>query len=386
MRITYIENARLPTEKAHGYQIMKTVEQLRVLGADISLFVADRKNSLSPEDPFLYYGIKQTFPVHRLPVIDLMPFLPTPIKVLAYLLLRATFLRSVSRQGRELSASTDLFYTRDLATADVLKEFDRPIFVELHDDPRSNKRRWMRVKTHVTGWVVISHALEEILLAEGIHPSAICYAPDGFDETLFRSSIMREDARKQLNIPLEKTLIVYTGQLFPWKGMDALIPAIGRLPANTQLAIIGGDEKDRQRLIALDKENASLVACFHPRVPRADLLVWLAAADAALLSTSAKYEIGRLFTSPLKVFEYLAMGLPILASDVPSSREVLDESVALFFRPDDSNAFLEAVRAYGRYPLMQVQEMREAAKKRSAMYTWYQRSERIFHFCQRLGF
>lgn len=53
MKITYIANIRIPTEKAHGYAIMKMCEQFAKLGASLDLVVPDRRNQLK-EDPFYF--------------------------------------------------------------------------------------------------------------------------------------------------------------------------------------------------------------------------------------------------------------------------------------------------------------------------------------------
>src|SRR3989344_2146866 len=69
MKLIYLANIRLPTEKAHGAQIMKTCEALVELGHDVELVVPDRASIIS-EDPFVYYGLTTRFPVRRLPVYD----------------------------------------------------------------------------------------------------------------------------------------------------------------------------------------------------------------------------------------------------------------------------------------------------------------------------
>ena len=70
MKIFYISNARLPTEKAHGVAVMKTCEALAKAGHEVELIVPNRRNTLA-DDPFLYYDIKTKFPLRTLPTIDL---------------------------------------------------------------------------------------------------------------------------------------------------------------------------------------------------------------------------------------------------------------------------------------------------------------------------
>src|SRR3989344_1135500 len=69
----YIANVRIPTEKAHGIQIMKTCEAFNTLGVLKTLIVPYRRNTIS-DDPFKYYAITKTFPIKKLPAIDLVRF------------------------------------------------------------------------------------------------------------------------------------------------------------------------------------------------------------------------------------------------------------------------------------------------------------------------
>ena len=71
MKIIYITDARLPTEKAHGLQIMKTCEALVRAGHDVELIAPIRRNHLS-DDPFDYYKITTRFPIRKLSSIDLV--------------------------------------------------------------------------------------------------------------------------------------------------------------------------------------------------------------------------------------------------------------------------------------------------------------------------
>ena len=71
MEIIYIANIRLPTEKAHGHQIMETCQALAATGAHVELWVPWRRNPLRG-DPFAFYNVSRNFTVRRLPAIDLV--------------------------------------------------------------------------------------------------------------------------------------------------------------------------------------------------------------------------------------------------------------------------------------------------------------------------
>ncbi|MBI4138625.1 glycosyltransferase [Candidatus Uhrbacteria bacterium] len=377
MRLLYVQNANLPTEWAHGYQIVKTCEALAKAGLEVELVLPRRGNpERKKRSLFEYYGIEPCFKVRWLPVFDLVPYMPFALERIPYVLERWTFLRGVARFLRLVPRDGTVCYTRDPAVAETLLASGLPTVMEVHDDPRTNRSRWERIKTRVAGWVVISRALEELLVEEGIDRARVCVAPDAYDAKELANLPSRSAARAELDIPEDVTLFVYLGQLLRWKGVDGIAPAFRQVPDGTQIAIVGGEAPDRERVVAAvggEMVRTSLL----PRVDRRGVLTWLAAADAAILPTSANFEIGRSFTSPLKLFEYLAAGLPVIASDVPSSREVLEESTALFFKPDSPQDFLDAMNRFRSRSPDDRTHMAAEAKRRAETFTWQNRGKRI---------
>src|SRR5688572_33451232 len=100
-KLLYIANIRLPTEKAHGLQIMQNCEAFADTGAEVELWVARRTNT--PEmkaiaDVWAHYGVKRNFIVRRIPCIDLLPLVPGRNDLLARLIFQlqqSTFLLMV---------------------------------------------------------------------------------------------------------------------------------------------------------------------------------------------------------------------------------------------------------------------------------------------------
>src|SRR3989344_4089836 len=69
MRILYLANVRLPTERAHGVQIMKMCEAFANLGHTVELFIPRTFNHLT-EDPFDWYAVKRVFRLRTVPSFD----------------------------------------------------------------------------------------------------------------------------------------------------------------------------------------------------------------------------------------------------------------------------------------------------------------------------
>ena len=117
---------------------------------------------------------------------------------------------------------------------------------------------------------------------------------------------------------------------------------------------------------------------FHPYRELADNQ---SAADVLVLPNSGKTDISAKYTSPLKLFTYMASGKPIIASDLPSLREVLSERNAFLVKPDDPDALAAGIRYALEHP--------DEAAKRAAQaledvkrYTWESRAKHILEFIQ----
>jgi glycosyltransferase involved in cell wall biosynthesis len=106
----------------------------------------------------------------------------------------------------------------------------------------------------------------------------------------------------------------------------------------------------------------------------------LAAADVLALPNSGRAAVSRYYTSPLKLFEYMAAERPIIASDLPALREIIaNEETALLVPPDDASALAAAVERLRADPAL---ARRLAANARSAVgaHTWERRAARILDF------
>jgi glycosyltransferase involved in cell wall biosynthesis len=102
----------------------------------------------------------------------------------------------------------------------------------------------------------------------------------------------------------------------------------------------------------------------------------LRAADISVVPNRAAPVISARYTSPLKIFEAMAVGVPLVCSDLPSMRDVLDDSTALFVPPEDPAALAEALRdLLGNDSRMRA--LGEALHARAPEHTWDARAQRV---------
>ena len=175
-------------------------------------------------------------------------------------------------------------------------------------------------------------------------------------------------------MPLEKKIALYVGRIEAWKGTDILFKAAEYLDDVQVVAIGNGPEA----IADLQKR--------YPRVtflgvrPYPEIADNQAGADVLVLPNSGREEISARFTSPLKLFTYMASKIPMVVADLPSMREVLSEKEAYFFRADDSHDLARVIRE--ALADEKRNERAASAYAKVAHYSWSARAQRILeHIC-----
>ena len=366
-KLIYIANIRLPTEKAHGIQIMKTCESLARQGVQVELLVPRRHNTIVT-DPFEYYGVERNFTITRLRCIDFLVW--KFFKWFSFWLETFTFTVAVRLF---LIGKKAPRHTRDLLPALVLPA---PVFYEIHTVPERvtwlHRRAWQRAK----GIVVISDGIKQALVRQGVEGKKILIARDAVDIEQFQIADTPAECRSKLHLPEQQKIVVYTGHLYEWKGAGILAEAALLLPADIHVYIVGGTTEDVEKFRQKCRSpNLHIVGWQEHRL----MPFWNRAADVVVLPNSAKEKIGALYTSPLKLFEYMASGTSMVVADLPAMREVVQEGEAVFFKPNDSRALAGAIHSI----FSNLAERREAAKKVQegvGQYSWEARADRIRKF------
>ncbi|MBT4516381.1 MAG: glycosyltransferase [Candidatus Komeilibacteria bacterium] len=372
MKLFYISNSRIPTEKAHGIQIMKMCEAFTRAGIDLHLILPNRKNHIK-DDPFDYYKIKNKFKITYLSNIDLVGKIPR----FGFWLQSFTFAWSVKKY---LAKNNDeaVVYSRDiLPLFYILKNKKLKLFYEIHN--WSNKLSFFHKKVFAkTKFSAISNGLKKELLDYGIEDKNILISPDGVDLEEFVINISREECRQKLKIDSNKKIVLYTGHLYRWKGVYEVLPAAALTP-EVDFYFIGGTNYDINKFDAKIKDlNLSNVHVLGHK-PYDQMPYYMKAADILLLPNSKQFKISRLYTSPMKLFEYMASNTPIVASDLPSIREILNEQNSILVDTDDKNIFSENIKKLINNVAL-ANSLAEQAKKDVQKYSWQARVKNILNF------
>lgn len=358
LRIGYLANIRLPTEKAHGVQIMKTCEAFARLGHEIELVVPLRATRIT-EDEFAYYGISTPFPVSRLPVWDTVIY-----GRIGFLLESLLFAHAARRFLR--SKDFNLLYSRDEF---ILARMPTPYVWESHTGAWNAAAQ--RVAHRAQHIITITQGLKDFYVAHGVSSDKISVVHDGVDLEQFSHPESKEASRRRLGLPSSAKIALYVGRLDGWKGSNTFLGAASLLP-ETLFVVIGGDAPHVTQL----SERYPNV-CFLGARPYKELANNMAAADVLVLPNTGTDEISVRFTSPLKLFAYMTSGIPIVASDLPSIREVVDETAAYLVPPDDAAALAHGISE----ALAGGNERAQVARSRVTEYSWKRRAERVIAAC-----
>ena len=383
MRVLYFADIRFPLERANGIQTIETCHALARRGHFVGLVV--RPDTQTPSrNPFEFYGL----PLLARMSIEYAPVTGPPFAR------RAGYLAFAI--GRMLGASrADAVITRDLGVASALLRVPRrlrpPVVYESHgyapnvaaalpgmipaaNAPSATKvarleRREAFVWRNADGYVTITAGLADDLKQRLGERRTLAVVPDG--------TRIAVDPGRAID-DQQQGAVVYAGHLYAWKGVDVLLDALGQL-GGVRGVIVGGYEKEPD--LARLRERAARLGIsdrvtFTGLVPPSAVAAYLRAARVLVLPNPAS-AISTRFTSPLKLFEYMAAGRPIVASDLPSIREVLrHEENALLVEPGNPTALAAGVRRLLEDRAL-ADRLARAAMTDVQDYSWDRRAERL---------
>lgn len=371
MKIYYIANARMPTEKAHGIQLAKMCEAFVAAGADLELVLPNRKNTEKSIEEF--YGLKHKIPVRKLSVIDVYKLGRIGFLVGSASFMVAGFLYLLRKR---ISGEKMTLYTIDMDNFSYLwlPLLCTPFFVELHNIKTRNFRNNFLLK-RARGVIAINNIIREKLIKYfGLSPEKIIVHPNGIDLEKYISLPSRDEARKTLNLPLNRKIALYAGRFYDWKGLGVLSAA--SFKKSTLFYLVGGTKEELEKIISKKIPDGVICAgaCGYDQIP-----IWLAAADLLVIIGTKNNPYSYYHTSPMKLFEYMAARRPILAAKTPAIRQIVSDEEASFYAPDDPgdlSSMIETVIADSNTAEVKVQKAHEKMQK----FSWDNRASDIIRF------
>jgi glycosyltransferase involved in cell wall biosynthesis len=365
-RICYLSASRLDTGHANCIHVVKMCDALSRLGFSVTLASVAGGRWV---DVKYEYGVSSG--------LQIQPFrirTNTALRPISHFMAALNLRRKIERPA--------LWYARNIYAAAAIAVSGEPIVLELHDIHRRLVVRklidWILRRPNVRGVVVISKQLKEdcLQLYRSLRDDMVLVAPDAADCSGYGE-------RDYALAPGGVFEVGYVGSLYPGKGMEIVSQLASRMQGNPRIRfnVVGGDKEDLKYW-----KNAAPYPNIiwhgkvsHGRVPRlmAGFHVSLLPNQEKVALQGGRGDIGR-WTSPLKMFEYMASGLPIIASDLPILREVLTHKVnSLLCDPRDTARWEEALLALLNSADLRASLGKSARHDFLAKYTWTKRAQRI---------
>jgi glycosyltransferase involved in cell wall biosynthesis len=403
MRLIYTTTARIPSEKAHPYQIVQMCEAFAQLGVEVTLLYRRHRNpaGLHTEDIWGYYGVERLFGAEQLAGLNIYPLAEKIPRTLTGLythlsaaLLIPTF--NLSLLVRLAGEGDAIIYSRDpLSLYLIAKRWPhraRQLFFEAHTFPSTVAGLSLRkiLARQIGGTIVITEHLRERYASIGVPLERLLTAHDGFRPARFAIEGDQAYWRSRLGWPADDFIVGYAGRFESVggdKGLDLLGEAVAALSREgpTRLGLVGGPaervERLRERLVRQGFSHDLIL--YAGQVPPADVPAYLRAFDVCTIA-SPYNEFFAYYTSPLKLFEYMASGSPLVATDLPSTAEIIrDGRNGLLVPPGDPEALAKALRRLRDDPELGRRLARQAQEDVQA-YTWETRARRIVEMIQRV--
>lgn len=365
MKICYLTESILPSFSADSVNSMRMCNGLAQAGHEVVLVVPDRPLPVPVnEDPHAYYGIPASFRIDKIP----WRLIAGRSYYYGY---------CAARHCRRLKP--DLVYSRSNWEAMFSAWLGLPTVFEAHMaiGGRVTERMFSFLlgSRNLKGIVSISDALKKYLVDEWSYPGErIVVARDAAD--------VGDVSPLDLAIGRRGVVKVgYAGMLVPGRGIEFMFALAARLPG-MDFHILGGTpgQVDYWR-----KQNPGANVYFHGGQPPRNVPRWLKACDIVIAPYGQKVTIGlgeealiTNWTSPMKLFEYMAAGKAIVCSDLPVLREFMRSGEnSLLCPPGEVEPWVEALSRLAADSSLRTRLGAQALREVKENYSWRKRAELV---------
>lgn len=389
-RIAYILNARVPSNNGHVIQTVRMCEGFSKAGHDVVLYHADRKQidaELAGVDVQDYLGVTHRFQTTTIPYID-VNYLHERVNasLLRPFIIASHVLFTILASIRMWLTDADLYVTREWPIAFLLVKFGLPTVFEIHklegkafSDRGQSAIGSIGTNDALRAVVTVTEPTGDGLVERGIPREKVHVAPDAVDLEQYDPPDSMEAARAGVDLPADQFLVGYTGSLHPGKGAYELAEACSSL-SGVSTVFVGGTSREQTAFKTFLRREAIQNAIVVGAVSPTDVPLYQWACNALALPPSAVGDSQKHHpesTSPLKLFEYMAAGRPVVATRLPGIESILEHEVsALLVTPDDVPELRRAVQRLRDSPELAA-SLAARASTEVTKYTWRARAERI---------
>lgn len=381
MRIIYPISEPITTRKARFIQIMNTCSALASLGCEVDIITGRLPESTG--DLLRRFGLEpvQGLRIHTVPMMRMGN--EGRVRISWGFIFSVFCLLKILELAKKRSYSC--IYLRHLKLASFLLRFKGgiglPLVFEVHElfSVTSKKKKIRRQEALVYGG--FDRIITNTETIKALIEKTFSVGDDKIH--VVRNGVSREIIELfRGKEPRTNDKILYVGQLYRWKGVEGLIESM-KFVDNAVLSVVGGSEESIERLKELSSaKGVSDRIFFHGQVPPQDVKSFLKDGHIAVLPLISSPDSS--FTCPLKLFEYMAAKMAIVASDIPVIREVLkDGHNSVLVKPDDPKSLSQGI-----VRLLEDKELSARVAEQAFLdvsnLTWHNRAARIKNILEAL--
>lgn len=373
MKIAYLSSSTLPSRAANSMHVMRMCQAFSRLGHEVTLVAPNKATAGDASEPGVhaFYGVESSFAIQKL------PWRRVPGKGWIYGWEAARW----SAEG-----SHDLAYCRNLRASWFAARRGMPTILELHSLNAFRDRldgwilRDLLTSHRGVRVVVISEALRQALVSRVANMSVqVTVAHDAADPIAEGVTPLSPGGRAG------QVQVGYVGHLYPGRGFELIKDMAGAAPW-ADFHVIGGTDDLIRHFSAQTSSvpNLRIHGFQPPHVAErmrlgCDILI---APYQAVVRTAGGGADTSAWMSPLKLFEYMAAGKPIVCSDIPVLREVLEhDKTALLVPPDSLEHWIAAFTRLRDDPGLAHRLAGNATARFLDQHTWLGRAQSVLSTC-----
>lgn len=371
MRIVYVGSPELFQRGASAIHVMKMCQALARIGVEVELVLPSYDSRLNI---FEYYNVEPNFKLTTFP-----SFKDSSLRHITHGAVSAVYTR-LKRGNFDLVLTRNILYTY-LST----KFFKIPTIYDAHHPPVGRAAEFLfnsfKDSRCLVRFSTNSQGLADIYLKLGLPEDKLAVAPNGVDLDRFQAVRSKEEARRQVGLPVGRKIVCYSGNLYVGRGINLLIDvALGLRDA--LFIIVGGLEKDIDKYMYVAKVKNAENVIFIGFVPHKKVGLYLSSADVLVMPYTSQMTIkggtnAVEFTSPIKLFEYMATCRPIVATSLPSVEEILEqEGNAILVEPNSVDSLYDGIKRVLDDEVL-AQNLSLRAMNDIKKYTWEERAKKI---------
>jgi glycosyltransferase involved in cell wall biosynthesis len=375
LKIAYITDQILPQSATDTEQLVSMCSAMASAGNDV-LIVGPKRylhSNATTGNVATYYNVSPDF--KYVPIFGSIPLFRGLVKLTHPLF--AMF--------RKVVRSADVIYTRNIpAVIAALFLSRKPVIFETYRPWPDQKPqfkwffKWMGNHKGIRGFVLHSTLASDSFERIGVSSTKLFVAHNGYNEDIMQPELSKQEARKNLQLPADKTIVTYSGRVNMKKGLGMLLLLASAYP-DVQFVVIGSEKEGEFENEARQFANIKIVgwSLLDKVVP------YLYASDVLFIPpTSTPLTVTGNTVLPMKTFLYMASNRVIFGPNNADLREVLENGInAVLVDSDDTQKMLEAFDTLIKNESLQ-HNLAENAYLKVQKNTWSNRGEAVSHFLQ----